>query len=443
VIPEATIAAISTPVGEGAIALLRISGPDALQILEKIFQPVGGRRPFPSRHAMLGKIVENQAVVDQVLATVFRAPSSYTGEDMVEIACHGGILLPSQILELILRGGARAAEPGELTRRAFLNGKMDLTRAEAVMDIIRARTPLALRAAAEQLEGQLGKRILDLREQLIVTVANLEAWIDFPEEGIDPASGLRLAEKIAECLDQVRALLATATGGRILREGIRVAIVGRPNVGKSSLLNRLLGVDRAIVSDRPGTTRDTIEETACFQGILFRLTDTAGLRESDDSVEQEGVERSRKLLQHADIVLHITAADDFGIPETLAPEEILVANKCDLPGPFPDIPPSAIRISSLTGEGIPKLLDEIIRKVGGEHLTSGPSLAAINARHKALLESAAVALEAARELTLSHQPPELTAIELRAALDSIGRIVGAADIEEILGQVFSSFCIGK
>ena len=438
-----TIAAISTPAGEGAIALLRVSGPDALPILGRILRASGSKEPYPPRFATLGRIVDGDAVVDQVLATVFRAPSSYTGEDMVEIACHGGVLLPARILELIFRAGARASEPGEFTRRAFLNGKMDLTRAEAVMDIIRARTPLALRAAAEQLEGRLGDEIFKLRERLLVLVANHEAWIDFPEEGIDPASGIHLAEKIQESLDGIHALLATANGGRVLREGVRLAIVGRPNVGKSSLLNRLLGMDRAIVSDRPGTTRDTIEETACFHGILFRLTDTAGLRESDDPVEREGVERSRRSLEEADIVLHVTAVDGLEIPEEMTPKEILVVNKSDLLPDGSQVPSSAISVSSLTGAGISDLLDAVVLKVGGGHLNSGPTFAAINARHKVLLESAAAALETARELTLASQPPEIAAIELRTALDDVGRIVGAADIEEILGQVFSSFCIGK
>ena len=232
-----TIAAVSTPPGEGAVALIRISGSEAIPVLGKIFRPAN---PVP-RRVTHGLIIENGTTVDQVLATVFRAPASYTGEDMVEIGCHGGILLAAHILELVLRQGARAAEPGEFTQRAFLNGKLDLTQAEAVMDLISAKTPLAMRAAAEQLQGRLGDEVSGIRADILELVVHLEAWIDFPEEGIDPATGTLLLEKISACISRIESLLSTAESGRVLREGVRVAIVGRPNVGKSSLLNRLLG----------------------------------------------------------------------------------------------------------------------------------------------------------------------------------------------------------
>ena len=439
-----TIAAVSTPPGEGAVALVRISGPGSLLLLDKVFRSRGGK--IVPRHATFGEVFESESVVDQVLTTVFRAPSSYTGEDMVEIGCHGGILLAAHVLELVLRAGARAAEPGEFTQRAFINGKLDLTRAEAVMDIISARTPLALRAAAEQLRGRLGDEIAGLRSDILQTVAHVEAWIDFPDEGIDPATGAVLSGKISSALSRVAALLATADDGRILREGVRVAIVGRPNAGKSSLLNRLLGMERAIVSPVPGTTRDTIEETACLRGILFRLTDTAGLRETADPVEREGVQRARLTIERADLVLHVidAAAIENGIPEIpLGSREILVANKCDLLPAGLAHPAGSVPVSSLTGEGLPALLDAMLRETCGQHLTSGQSLAAVNSRHKALLEAAASSLQSASALVRANEPPELVAMELREALDSIGRIIGAADTEEILGEIFSKFCIGK
>ena len=278
-----TIAAIATPPGEGAIAMVRISGPDVAPILARIFQ--SSAKTVAARQATFGKIYDGDEVLDQVLVTTFRAPASFTGEDMAEITCHGGILLAARILENVLRSGARAADAGEFSQRAFFNGKIDLTRAEAIMDIISARTAPALRAAAHQLEGRLGKEILALRDTVLEVVAHIEAWIDFPEEGIDPLTGHNLLAKINAALERTERLLSTADEGRILREGIRVAIVGLPNAGKSSLLNRLLGMDRAIVSEVPGTTRDTIEESACLRGILFRLTDTAGLRETNDPVE--------------------------------------------------------------------------------------------------------------------------------------------------------------
>lgn len=437
--PGDTIAAISTPPGEGAVALIRISGPESPAILGRIFQP-----GFPApRRATYGRILDGGVVLDQVLATVFPAPASYTGEDMVEIGCHGGILLAASLLELVLKSGARAAEPGEFTHRAFLNGKIDLTRAEAVMDLISARTPLALRAAAEQLQGRIGEEADAIRARVLEIVAHLEAFIDFPEEGIDPATGDALRNKVLAASGQIDRLLSTAAGGRILREGVRVAIVGRPNAGKSSLLNRLLGIERAIVSPVAGTTRDTIEESACLHGILFRLTDTAGLRETSDAVEREGVERAQRALDRADLVIHVfDASEAFDEPE-LREREILVANKADLIPEAKELPPNALRLSAKSGAGLSGLVEAMIRETCGQHLSGSESLAAVNARHKALLESAKSSLARADGLLASASPPELTAIELRDALDAVGRITGAADTEEILGEIFGSFCIGK
>jgi len=437
--PGDTIAAISTPPGEGAVALIRISGPGGPAILRGIFQP---GFPVP-RRATYGKIHDGGRVLDQVLVTVFPGPASYTGEDMVEIGCHGGILLAASLLELVLRSGARAAEPGEFTHRAFLNGKIDLTRAEAVMDLISARTPLALRAAAEQLQGRIGEEADAIRAGVLELVAHLEAFIDFPEEGIDPATGDALQEKMAAALGRIDGLLSTASSGRVLREGVRVAIVGRPNVGKSSLLNHLLGIERAIVSPLAGTTRDTIEESACLRGILFRLTDTAGLRETADPVEREGVERAQRTLERADLVLHVfDATEEFQEP-VLREREILVANKADLVAEAAALPANALRVSAKTGAGLPRLIEAMIRETCGQHLSASDSLAAVNARHKALLESAKASLARASSLLASGSPPELTAIELRDALDAVGRITGAADTEEILGEIFGNFCIGK
>ncbi|MCX6968849.1 MAG: tRNA uridine-5-carboxymethylaminomethyl(34) synthesis GTPase MnmE [Verrucomicrobia bacterium] len=436
---EDTIAAVSTPPGEGAVALIRITGPDATAILGRIFHP---KIPAP-RRATHGQIVEDGVVVDQVLVTLFQNPASYTGEDMVEIGCHGGILLAAHILEIVLRNGARAAEPGEFTQRAFLNGKLDLTQAEAVMDLISAKTPLAMRAAAEQLQGRLGDEVSGIRADILETVAHLEAWIDFPEEGIDPATGTLLLEKISSGIARIERLLSTAESGRVLREGVRVAIVGRPNVGKSSLLNRLLGMERAIVSPVPGTTRDTIEESACLRGILFRLTDTAGLRETGDPVEREGVDRALRIIEQADLVLHILDASvEINEPE-LREREVLVANKCDLIPAGAHLPDNVVRVSAKSGEGFPELVGAMIRETCGQHLSSGQSLAAVNARHKTLLESAAASLRAAATLVGAAEPPELPAIELRTALESVGQIIGTADTEEILGEIFGRFCIGK
>ena len=303
--------------------------------------------------------------------------------------------------------------------------------------------PADARAAAEQLQGRLGDEVSGIRADLLENVAHIEAWIDFPEEGIDPATGALLVGKISAGILRIENLLSTAENGRVLREGVRVAIVGRPNVGKSSLLNRLLGMERAIVSPIPGTTRDTIEESACLQGILFRLTDTAGLRETGDPVEREGVDRALRTLDQADLVLHILdASAEFNEPE-LREREILVANKIDLIPHGAPLPAPAVGVSSKTGEGFSELVEAMLRETCGRHLSSGHSLAAVNARHKVLLAEATTSLHAAKELIQAGEPPELTAIELRAALGRIGQIIGAADSEEILGEIFGRFCIGK
>src|SRR5436305_5123845 len=301
-----TIAAIPTPPGEGTIAFVRIAGADAIEIADKIFRG----KEQPSRSAshvqQLGEIVsaENQ-LIDQVVLSVHRAPGSYTGDDLVEIGCHGGTLVSAKVLESCLRAGARAARPGEFTERAFLNDKMDLTQAEAVIDLIRARTDLALRSATEQLEGRLGDQIRRIRDELIALLAHINASIDFPEEGIDPDEDEMLSARLESIREQIAALLATADQGRVLREGVRVVIYGATNAGKSSLLNRLLGYDRVIVSETHGTTRDTIEETVNLEVVPIRLLDTAGLRASETELERAGIERTQKSLQLADLRVHI------------------------------------------------------------------------------------------------------------------------------------------
>src|SRR5712691_4315689 len=304
-----TIAAVSTPAGAGAIAPVRLSGPRAIEMANQIFRGKQQPSQLALHFQQFGEIVEGERVVDQVILSVHRAPASYTGEDVVEITCHGGVLVTARVWEACLHAGARAARPGEFTERAFLNGKMDLTQAEAVIDLIRAQTDLALRSATEQLEGRLGERISSLRKELISLIANLEAYIDFPDEDIEPDVGEAFLARLEKIRGQINALLATADQGRIFREGVRVVIYGAPNAGKSSLLNRLLGFRRAIVSDAPGTTRDTIEEVMNLRGIAFRLTDTAGLRAiGGNPIEIEGIERAERSLARADLLLHVVDA---------------------------------------------------------------------------------------------------------------------------------------
>lgn len=444
-----TIAAISTPFGEGAVALIRISGKWALPIADAIFQ--GRRKPSLAkpRVQQFGKIHDGGQVLDEVLLTVFRGPASYTAEDVVEINCHGGILVSRRILQLVLSQGARMAEPGEFTQRAFLNGKMDLTQAEAVMDLIRAQTDLALRAATEQLEGRIGSKVYEIREELLEILAHVEAYIDFPEEDITPDVGQALLKRLEAAGANIALLLRTADQGRVLRQGVRTVICGAPNVGKSSLLNVLLGYERAIVSETAGTTRDTIEEVINLRGIPLRLIDTAGLRESTDEIERQGMERTRKHLESADLVLRVVDAalspkqQQVEIEGEIGPSTVLVLNKIDL-GLHPDwnsIP--GARIACKTGEGIDQLVEQIFQQVMGGKVNLNDFTLAINARHQDCLKRAAQFCEATRKAILEGVSPEFIAIDLRDALDAIGEVVGKADTEELLGKIFSTFCIGK
>ncbi|MGC1479956.1 MAG: tRNA uridine-5-carboxymethylaminomethyl(34) synthesis GTPase MnmE [Chthoniobacterales bacterium] len=434
-----TIAALSTPPGEGAIALIRMSGPDTSSVLEGIFR---SSRPPAPRQATLGRIVNREgATIDQVVVTTYPGPASYTGEDVAEIGCHGGILNAARVLQTVLSAGAAGAGPGEFTQRAFLNGKLDLTQAEAVMDLIRAQTPRAAAAAAEQLEGRIGAATNQIRDAIVEITAHVEAFIDFPEEGIDPDTGELLLTKLDEARTQITDLLATADEGRVLREGVRLAICGRPNAGKSSLLNRLLGFERAIVSPTAGTTRDTIEESISLRGIPFRVVDTAGLRDTDDSVEREGVDRARRAIDRADLVVRVVdGASGEGVSDPPATEEeFVVLNKSDVGSDHGDT--GGHRISCVTGAGVDDLVDQLVARVAPTH-ESG-SLAAINARHQACLTLAADSLAAAAEALRTGTEPEFISLDLHAALDAVGNVVGRVDSEDILGKIFSSFCIGK
>jgi tRNA modification GTPase len=441
---EDTIAAISTPPGEGAIAVIRVSGSLAPTIAERLFAKKTGSHSLQERKLHFGRFRDGEGQMDEGMAVIFRAPRSYTGEDMAEFHCHGGVLVVSRLLEAVLRAGARAAEPGEFTRRAFLSGKMDLTQAEAVMDVIRASTSVALRFAEEQLAGRLGREVEQIRGLLLGIVAHLEAHIDFPEEGIDPRTGEKLLNDVRQVRSRIERLLETAGEGRILREGVRLVLCGEPNAGKSSLLNRLLGFERAIVSAAPGTTRDTIEEFASLRGIPFRITDTAGLRESADAVEREGVERARRAMERADVILRVI--DVTRSPQFEAkPAEIVAANKIDLLEKRSAVPwpRNSIAISCLTGEGVDRLVDAVVVRARGDHPAEAPMLAAINARHQACLQRANLRLQEAEEGLSRQADPELVAVPLREALDAAGEVVGSTDIEEILGEIFGKFCIGK
>jgi tRNA modification GTPase len=442
-----TIAAISTPLGEGAIALVRASGANAIEVADKIFHGKEAPSQFEPRVQHFGEVFTLEGrLIDQVVLSIHRAPASYTGEDLVEISCHGGTLVSAKILEACLRAGARAARPGEFTERAFLNGKMDLTQAEAVIDLIRAKTDLALRSATEQLEGRLGAQVGKIRHQLIALLAHINASIDFPEEGIAPDEDETLRARIDSIREEIAALLATADQGRILREGVRVVIYGATNAGKSSLLNRLLGYDRVIVSDTHGTTRDTIEETVNLDGVPIRLLDTAGLRTSTTELEREGIARTEKSLQLADLRLYMadrSSPKPRHFQERLRDsDEIVVLNKSDLPenSDWKDF--QGLRISCLTGEGLPELQKEILNRITKQNLKP-ESAFAINARHRDCLRRALDSCDRAATSQVQGLSPEYAAIDVNEALRAVGEVIGLVDVEEILDSVFSQFCIGK
>jgi tRNA modification GTPase len=444
-----TIAAVSTALGEAAISVLRISGPQALDIAQRVFQTKYPLLELSARMAHRVQVRDGQGhVLDEGLMLLFRGPASYTGEDVVEFQGHGGLLVTQKVLESLLTAGARAAEPGEFTQRAFLNGKMDLTQAEAVMDLIHAQSTLAMRAAHEQLGGAIGREANALREELLPVLAHVEAYIDFPEEDISPDTGAALTAKMGAVLDRTRRLIATSEQGRILRHGARTVICGEPNVGKSSLLNLLLGFERAIVSPTAGTTRDTIEEIIQIHGIPLRLVDTAGLREGGDDIEQVGIQRTHRELERADLILEVvdaslppSIAKRVALPQSVESRRILLLNKADLG--IAAGWESGLALSCAKGEGVERLRDAVRDVI----LQSGPLMSdhpvAINTRHKICFERLVVHVEAARSALSTGTAPEYVALDLREALAALGEVVGVIDVEQILDVIFSSFCIGK
>ena len=443
-----TIAAISTALGEAAISVVRVSGPQALQIAAQVARLPEKIMP---RMAHLVPILDaDGGALDHGLLLCFKGPASYTGEDVIEFHGHGGVLVTQRVLDRWLACGARAADPGEFTQRAFLNGKMDLTQAEAVMDLIHAQSTLALRAANEQLGGAIGREATAMQQEIIPVLAHIEAYIDFPEEDISPETGADLLRRIDATLGRAKKLIATSEQGRILRHGARTVISGAPNVGKSSLLNVLLGFERAIVSPTAGTTRDTIEEIIQVHGIPLRLVDTAGLREAGDDIERVGIQRTERELERADLVIEVvdgsraSSGPRLALSPEIARRRILILNKSDL-GIHADWSgnPGAIPLSCLSGDGIEPLRDAIrdVIATAGSLATDHPI--AINARHKAAFERSAERLLAARAALEHNEAPEFIALEIREALQALGDVIGQVDVERILDVIFSTFCIGK
>jgi tRNA modification GTPase len=452
-----TIAAIATPLGQGGLAIIRLSGERAVPVGDAVFQPPSGNAATltnaKSHTIHYGHIVRDGQRIDEVMVSVMRAPATFTREDIVEINCHGGMQATKAVLDTVLKAGARLALPGEFTKRAFLHGRIDLAQAEAVADLIHARTDLALNAANEQLAGKLSQRINQLRDDTMHVLAHVEAHIDFPDEDIEPDTMNGLIQRLESAEAFIDQLLATANEGQLIRRGIRVAIVGRPNAGKSSLLNQLLGHERAIVSDIAGTTRDTISEEAQIRGIPVVFVDTAGLQETDDVVEQEGVRRSRASLGQADLVLHVLDASEPLTPDArerlaeLADHKcIVVLNKNDLPAQLGQADMhgnQAVPVSCVSGDGMEALKDAIRTSVWDGEITSEMLEVMVNSRHQEALNRAKTSLQASLDQLRAGAVLDLVAVDLRIATNAIGEIVGKTTTEDLLDSIFSTFCIGK
>jgi len=456
-----TICAIATASGEGAIGLIRISGPETIEILKQLCVPKHGRpvEQWKSHAMHLGRIEnpDSKTTVDEVMVTVMRAPRTYTREDMAEIHCHGNPLVLHHVLELLVQRGAVLAEPGEFTKRAFLNGRIDLVQAEAVMDIIRSRTSGGLDAALHQLEGKLSQPITQIRDDLVRLLAHIEAGIDFVEEDITFVTSEECAGGIKASIAALQALIATAEEGRILRDGLATAIIGRPNVGKSSLLNALTQSDRAIVTPLPGTTRDVLEEFLNVRGIPLKLLDTAGIRHSRDVIEQEGVRRTYRALEQAEFILvmldgstRLEEEDREILQQVQDKPHLVVLNKVDLGTQISSdelrqqhASALIVSISATTGVGLDDLKDAVKTAVLHTARQSDDQVIVTQVRHKNALCKTREALELVLGSIDDQQPGECLALDLRAAVDALGEIVGVTTTDDILGQIFSEFCIGK
>lgn len=448
-----TIAAISTPLGEGAIGIVRLSGSEAIAIADKVF--TGKSLANCHSHTLnYGHITENTRVLDEVMVGVMKAPKTFTREDVIEINTHGGIAVMNEILQLLLRNGARMAEPGEFTKRAFLNGRMDLSQAEAVMDIIRAKTDQAMNIAVKQLDGSLSNLINKTRQEILETLAQVEVNIDYPEyDDVEEMTTRMLREKTAAFQTLLENLLKTAKRGKILREGLTTAIIGRPNVGKSSLLNHLLREEKAIVTDIAGTTRDVIEEYVNINGVPLKLVDTAGIRETDDVVERIGVERSHKALEEADLVLLVLSANEALTDQDrqlLALSEgsnrIILLNKTDLPENIEtaDLPDDVIKISVLEDTNIDKIeakINDLFFENAG--IVEQDATYLSNSRHIALIEQALEALTAVNDGLDAGMPVDLVQVDMTRTWEILGEITGDAAPDELITQLFSQFCLGK
>ena len=453
-----TIVAIATPAGRGGIGVIRLAGPAARTIAEPMLRM---KNPLEAGRAVFGELVDpcgagaparKSARIDEVVVTFFQKPHSYTTSDIIEISCHGSPVVLRHVVELCLARGARLAEPGEFTMRAFLNGRLDLTQAEAVRDLIDSRTLFQAKVAAQQLGGSLSKRLKPIKQMLVALIALLEAGIDFAEDDISIAPDATILEHIAEVRGPLDQLAASFAYGKLVHEGLTLAIVGRPNVGKSSLFNCLVERERAIVTPQPGTTRDLVSETVAIGGIPVRLVDTAGIRSAIDEAESIGIRKSMEALADADLVLVVVDAtqsiseeDRELLRQVEGRPAIFVENKSDLGTHLPSVSPqvATVRTSALTGQGIPELRAAILMQVGGEAGAQIESGFLTNVRHQRLVGDSLAALDAAKHAVAAHVPHEMMLLDLYSALRPLDEITGATTADDILNLIFGSFCIGK
>ena len=456
---ETTIAAISTAMSASGIGIVRISGEDAMEVISRIYRSKGGKKRIkevPSHTIHYGYIYDGEELIDEVLVMIMCAPRTFTGEDTVEIDCHGGVFAMKRVLETVLKNGAEIAGPGEFTKRAFLNGRMDLSQAEAVMDVIQAKNEYALRSSIDQLKGSVQKAICDIREKIIYHIAYIESALDDPEHISLEGYPQELLEVVDKEQLEIKKLLKSSSDGKMIQEGIQTVILGKPNVGKSSLLNLLLGENRAIVTDIAGTTRDILEEYITLHGITLKIVDTAGIRETEDIVEKIGVDRARDMAQKEDLILYVV---DSSVPLDSNDEEIMsmlngkkaiiLYNKTDLKAAIeidrlrekaghPVIP-----ISAKEETGITELEEKIKDMFFGGELSFNDEVYITNARHKAALEEADKSLDLVRNSILGGLPEDFFSIDLMNAYENLGKILGESVGEDLVNEIFSKFCTGK
>lgn len=456
---EKTIAAISTAMSASGIGIIRISGPEAMEVIAKIYRSKGGKKKIkemPTHTIHYGYIYEGDELVDEVLVMIMRAPKTFTGEDTVEIDCHGGVYACKRVLETVLKNGAKIAEPGEFTKRAFLNGRLDLSQAEAVMDVIEAKNEYALKSSMEQLRGSLKRAVTEIRSDLIYHIAYIESALDDPEHISLEGYAQKLLEVVEKSCKEIQYLVDTSADGRIIQEGIKTVILGKPNAGKSSLLNLLVGENRAIVTDIAGTTRDILEEYITLHGITLKMIDTAGIRDTEDIVEKIGVSKARNMAKEADLILYVVDSsteldenDDEIISMIQDRKAIVLYNKTDLQAAT-DLKElqkltghSVIPISAKEETGIRELEEEIKSMFFGGNLTFNDQVYITNARHKEALREAHESLSLVKSSIETGMPEDFFSIDLMNAYESLGRILGESVGEDLVNEIFSKFCMGK